>query len=72
MHLADTLSKATYIAFKLQFYISYLLLLSLGIEPMILALLAHALPFELQESCSKNMYYNELTEPVTHLYLSHF
>ncbi len=33
------LSKATYIAFKLQFYI-YQLLLSLGIEPMILALLA--------------------------------
>ncbi len=34
------LSKATYIAFKLQFNFFYQLLLSLGIEPMILALLA--------------------------------
>ncbi len=38
MHLADAFIQATYIAFKLQFYI-YQLLLSLGIEPMILALL---------------------------------
>ncbi len=37
MHLADALSKATYIAFKLQVFTFYQLLLSLGIEPMILA-----------------------------------
>ncbi len=34
------LSKATYISFKLQFFTFYQLLLSLGIEPMILALRA--------------------------------
>ncbi len=41
MHLADAfIQKATYIAFKLQFFFTFdQLLLSLGIEPMILALL---------------------------------
>ncbi len=39
MHLADAFIQATYIAFKLQFYILSALA-SLGIEPMILALLA--------------------------------
>ncbi len=40
MHLADAFIQATYIAFKLQFFTFYQLLLSQGIEPMILALLA--------------------------------
>ncbi len=39
MHLADAFIQSDYIAFKLQFTF-YQLLLSLGIEPMILALLA--------------------------------
>ncbi len=39
MHLADALSEATYIASSYSFTF-YQLLLSLGIEPMILALLA--------------------------------
>ncbi len=41
MHLADAFIKATYSAYKLQFKKKFgQLLLSLGIEPMILALLA--------------------------------
>ncbi len=36
MHLADALSKATYIAFQGTVSTFYQLLLSLGIEPMIL------------------------------------
>ncbi len=39
MHLADAFIQATYITFKLRFTFDQLLL-SLGIEPMILALLA--------------------------------
>ncbi len=61
MHLADALSKATYIAFKLQFYI-YQLLLSLGIEPMILALLAPCSTIELQESLTECLHVDLLNK----------
>ncbi len=50
MHLADAFIQSDLHCIQVTVFTFYQLLLSLGVEPMILALLAPSLPFELQES----------------------
>ncbi len=50
MHLADAFIQSDLHCIQVTVSTFYQLLLSLGIEPMILALLRHALPVELQET----------------------